>query len=577
MWQSVRVGAIVTLTWFAAVPLDSSRTVIGQPGATAASPPASPASQPASRGGAAALDQGWDRSTAEKWYRLSQGTVFLPYPWFLALEQAAGEELFAASDHLERMGFLADSRGPENPEGLPIGFSRVSVDLPDRKPYSCWKGDWVGLTCAACHTGQLRHLGQQIRIEGGPAHHDVELFGSRLSAALAATFASSPKFTRFARGVLASGATTTPNALRESLTCFLEDSAKVHSFLESAQLNAAEEPTEPGFGRLDAVHRGGNLLLAAPLLEPKNYAPNTAPVSFPALWDTPYFDWVLYNASIRQPMARNVVEALAVGSPIDPKTMLSGKVAHGVKMDNLVEIHGWLRKLQSPRWPEDILGPIDRAKAGRGEAIYVQACAECHQRIDRVSHVSLDRPPAGPDKDIVIETVPLDKIGTDPRHARNFAERKMALASIGGPAEIPYYQAANILTQRVVEQWAQESPRNAEAEREVDRGKPNEFRGLLTYRARPLNGIWATAPYLHNGSVPSLYELLLAPHARSRIFYMGNWEFDPVHVGVRSSSPFTGASLFDTRLPGNSNAGHTYGTDLSEEDRMALIEYLKTL
>jgi hypothetical protein len=58
---------------------------------------------------------------------------------------------------------------------------------------------------------------------------------------------------------------------------------------------------------------------------------------------------------------------------------------------------------------------------------------------------------------------------------------------------------------------------------------------------------------------------------------MGNWEFDPVHVGVRSASPFTGASQFDTRLPGNSNAGHTYGTSLSEEDRMALIEYLKTL
>ena len=133
MRRSVRVGAVAALTWFAAaVLLDANQTVTGQPGPTAASPPASPASQPASRGGAAALDQGWDRSTAEKWYRLSQGTVFLPYPWFLALEQAAGEELFAASDHLERMGFLADSRGPENPEGLPIGFSRVSVDLPDR-------------------------------------------------------------------------------------------------------------------------------------------------------------------------------------------------------------------------------------------------------------------------------------------------------------------------------------------------------------------------------------------------------------------------------------------------------------
>src|SRR5262249_11586116 len=160
---------------------------------------------------------------------------------------------------------------------------------------------------------------------------------------------------------------------------------------------------ERALGRCAAVNRGATLLLAAPLLEPRNYPPNTAPVSFPALWDPPYFDWVLYNASTRQPMARNVVEALAVGSPIDPKTILSGKVAHGVKMDNLVEIHRWLRKLQSPRWPEDILGPIDRAKAGRGEAIYVQACVECHQRIDRISHVSLDRPPAGPDKDIVIE------------------------------------------------------------------------------------------------------------------------------------------------------------------------------
>ena len=133
MPRSGRVGAIAALTWFAAaVLLDANQIVIGQPGPTAASQPASPASQPASRGGAAALDQGWDRSTTEKWYRLSQGTVFLPYSWFLALEQAVGDELFAASDHLERMGFLADSRGPDNPDGLPVGFSRVFVDLPDR-------------------------------------------------------------------------------------------------------------------------------------------------------------------------------------------------------------------------------------------------------------------------------------------------------------------------------------------------------------------------------------------------------------------------------------------------------------
>jgi hypothetical protein len=351
----------------------------------------------------------------------------------------------------------------------------------------------------------------------------------------------------------------------------------MESFFEDAQSHAAEEPTAPGFGRLDAVHRGGNLLLAAPIVEPKNYAPTTAPVSFPALWDTPYFDWVLYNASIRQPMARNVIEALAVGSPIDPRTMLNGTVAHGTKMDNIVKIHQSLRKLESPRWPEDVFGPIDRAKASRGEATYSQVCAGCHQRIDRATHVSLDQPPTGSDKDIVIPLVPLDKVGTDPREARNFAERMMTLTHLGGPTEIPYYKAANVLTSRVVEQWAQASSENAATEQNVDRGKPNEFRALLAYRARPLNGIWATAPYLHNGSVPSLYELLLPPPSRSRIFYMGNWEFDPERIGFRSTSPFGGASLFDTRLPGNSNQGHPYGVDLSEDDRAALIEYLKTL
>ena len=97
------------------------------------------------------------------------------------------------------------------------------------------------------------------------------------------------------------------------------------------------------------------------------------------------------------------------------------------------------------------------------------------------------------------------------------------------------------------------------------------------YRARPLNGFWATAPYLHNGSVPDLVELLKPAAERPATFYVGNWEFDPERLGFEWASPFPGAFAFDTSLPGNSNAGHDYGTDLSAEDQRALIEYLKTL
>jgi hypothetical protein len=85
------------------------------------------------------------------------------------------------------------------------------------------------------------------------------------------------------------------------------------------------------------------------------------------------------------------------------------------------------------------------------------------------------------------------------------------------------------------------------------------------------------APFLHNGSVPSLYHLLLPPNQRPRTFYVGNWEFDPEIVGYETKNDFPGAFKYDTRTRGNSNAGHEYGTDLNEEDRKALVEYLKTL
>lgn len=94
------------------------------------------------------------------------------------------------------------------------------------------------------------------------------------------------------------------------------------------------------------------------------------------------------------------------------------------------------------------------------------------------------------------------------------------------------------------------------------------------YKARPLNGIWATAPFLHNGSVPNLAELLTAPDERRSFFFVGEREYDPVHVGLESDA---GPFRFDTTLPGNSNAGHAFGSRLSPPDKEALIEYLKSL
>ena len=106
---------------------------------------------------------------------------------------------------------------------------------------------------------------------------------------------------------------------------------------------------------------------------------------------------------------------------------------------------------------------------------------------------------------------------------------------------------------------------------------------FMAYKAGPLNGIWATAPYLHNGSVPTLHELLLPPSQRKGVFWVGGMQFDPSDVGFKSG-PGDGPFEFRVRdasgkiIPGNDNAGHDYGTaSMTEQERRALIEYLKSL
>ncbi|MCY1286813.1 hypothetical protein D9M70_357920 [compost metagenome] len=106
------------------------------------------------------------------------------------------------------------------------------------------------------------------------------------------------------------------------------------------------------------------------------------------------------------------------------------------------------------------------------------------------------------------------------------------------------------------------------------------------YKARPLDGIWATPPFLHNGSVPNLFQLLSPLGERAKQFWVGNHEYDPQFAGYRTEE-FAGGFLFDTSTTGNSNQGHEFrdgcrsqgviGRGLQPHERLALIEYLKVL
>ena len=108
----------------------------------------------------------------------------------------------------------------------------------------------------------------------------------------------------------------------------------------------------------------------------------------------------------------------------------------------------------------------------------------------------------------------------------------------------------------------------------------------LGYRPHPLNGVWASPPYLHNGSVPNIYELLSPHEERSKVFYTGSREYDLNRIGYKGDR-FRGGFKYDTSVEGNSNYGHLFqeggpgngiiGPALTPDDRLAIIEFLKTL
>jgi mono/diheme cytochrome c family protein len=229
------------------------------------------------------------------------------------------------------------------------------------------------------------------------------------------------------------------------------------------------------------------------------------------------------------------------------RTMMATLLASGMSWESIVALDATfedvghaLLSLPAPRWEDYLADPIDDELAAQGRALFQTECADCHGRYE------------GPDAHFPNVVVPASEVGTDPVRAEHF-----------GPAEA---EAINALM--------------------VDPAFPATATG--GYLAPPLTSLWASAPYLHNGSVPDLASLLSPETERP-----DRWQrkgitledFDTERVGWRYDAPpppqdpttVEGRKTYDTTRPGLSNQGHTYGTTLPAADRKALLEYLKTL
>jgi mono/diheme cytochrome c family protein len=616
------------------------------------------------------LGQGWgpkrEAPLRQSYYYTAQGTSLkdLRYRWFVALELPWGKRRFADPEHMRAFGFVVDPvPTPANPDRLPVGFTRHFDPALGE--------DVLDISCAACHTGELHATANgrryAVRIDGGPATHAftsmrIGGFGPVLLGSLASTYLNPFKFDRFARVALGDAYAEGKPRLRRDLRAVLG------AFLKQARNDRGRHlyPVEEGFGRTDALGRISNTVFGDEL-DPSNYRVANAPVSYPYLWNIWKFDWVQYNASVSQPMARNLGESLGVGARIHLQDAYgrplpqSERFRAATLIDNLVKIEDALQQLEPPPWPEALLGAVDRAKAERGRLLFAEHCEGCHAvREADAETKAAEAPLRGPSDPLwVLHTLPYPDIGTDPGATLNFVRSGLDLRPAGLAAEElravvrPVLETQLARRLEVMEGAAAREPdrlkraalqaqaerKKAEGEQEIARalgaidparvslGAALNYVGLIvrqryydergfsqaqrdcidgfgtldtpqviaSYKARPLAGTWATAPFLHNGSVPTLYDLLSPMGERPRRFYLGRREYDPVRVGF-VTEPLKGAPesfWFDTRLPGNANTGHEFragyvpwqpggspqygviGPELSPDERWALVEYLK--
>jgi hypothetical protein len=602
--------------------------------------PPGPGAGPGRRGsnvGLVYLDNGLDMAARAEFYHLAEGSEIYPVLWMQALkvkkdknDPAKDEKYFL--DIVESLGFLAD---PDNDDGLPVGLtSGVTRGLEALGPMS-------GLNCAACHVGELHHDGKRVRIDGAPNLLNTRLFFITLIESALDTAAKPAKLVEFVakvheleekkkktppsklaalgRKVLVSVVKKEEEAFdallkpalddiikkefasprfsfkqaiqdgikdeqafhakivetlklpdlgelvkasnvlkgweqeaerRLGLTHLLEDIyVKLRllraraEFLKKLGMVGNDDRTDWGPGRVDAFGS------ARAFLFQDGYVPLN-PVSYPPIFELKSHNWFHYDNNTNTFLERNFGQALGVGAVWDENSK-----SYSLEPKNLRRLEALAHQLSAPTWKEAIFGKIDQERAKRGKELYATFCAKCHDADKNDQFNTLDK---------------LKDINTDPARATMFNE-EVPKDKVRFPIKI----RGTLAKIKEVALKEFNDAEKAEIEKEVA-GKP-EWRGPTEYSARTLKGAWATAPYLHNGSVPTLDDLLQPAKDRPKKFTIGSRKFDVQKLGYLHDDK---AAEFDTTKPGNSNAGHegkAYGTEISPEQRKDLLEYLKTL
>jgi hypothetical protein len=376
--------------------------------------------------------------------------------------------------------------------------------------------DRVGLNCAICHTGMVRdRTDSKPQVITTMPSNTVNLMGYiKFISAAARDERFNPQ--EMMQYIEASGAKLNP--LEKLIYRYLAiPQTRSGLIRQGSRLAFLYDQPDWGPGRVDTFNPYKAIQFNFPMNK-LNKNEKIGTTDFPPIWNQKpreglQLHWDGDNTSVDE---RNLSAALGAG--ITPTS---------VDRNGIKRIADWLWELPAPPYPYE----INQELATTGKRIYENNCASCHafggSKVGKVD--------------------PIEAIGTDRYRLDSYTTELLSNQNTlfaGYPERFKHFSKTN------------------------------------GYANIPLDGVWLRSPYLHNGSVPTLRDLLEKPENRPKEFYRGDDVFDRDKLGFVSNIASENGKQyfkFDTTLPGNNNSGHLYGTDLSPEDKDALVEYMKNL
>jgi hypothetical protein len=380
----------------------------------------------------------------------------------------------------------------------------------------------VGINCAMCHTASLRTGPEELPtiVPAAPSHQTAPQAYLRFLMACA----SDPRFT--ADTILAEVARNYPlSALDRALYRFVLIPQTRRALLRMKDANSwMDSRPDWGRGRIDPFNPVKFRYLRQPIDDTIGNS-DMVPLWNLAKHEGYAYHWDGLNTTLQEVVLSSAIGDGTTATWVD-RDFAKWNSTDPKNLSSLRRIQNYISTLAPPKYPY----AVDVALAARGQEIYATACAECHAFGGRRTGT----------------VVPVVEVGTD-RHR--------------------------------LDMWTTGSATTYNAYGNGHDWKFSHFRTTEGYVSVPLDGLWLRAPYLHNGSVPSLSDLLRPVSERPTLFWRGYDVYDPVTVGfiTEGREAERAGTVYDASKPGNSNAGHEYGTTLPADSKRALLEYMKTL